>query len=130
MTKDEHIRYWQNQVRADFDCANVLRQAEHNAQALFWAHLCVEKSLKALWVKNNTENTPPFIHNLLRLAMATNEDFSETQLEYFNEMNLFQIKGRYPDYAESLEEIITNEICDEYLTKTNLILQCLQEKLQ
>ena len=129
LTKEKHIQYWQNQVLNDVDCAKVLQSAEHFAQSLFWAHLCVEKSLKALWVKNNAENTPPFVHNLLRLAIATNENFSENQLEYFNEMNIFQIKGRYPDYADNLDKIVTSEVCNEYITKTQEILQCLQEKL-
>ncbi len=45
-------------------------------------------------------------------------------------MNLFQIKGRYPDYADNLDNIITADICEEFITKTQEILQCLQEKLQ
>ncbi len=64
------------------------------------------------------------------LAIITNEKFTENQLEYFNEMNLFQIKGRYPDYADNLDEIITSDICEEFILKTQEILQCLQEKLQ
>jgi HEPN domain-containing protein len=130
MTKDEHILYWSKQVDADIDCANVLYQANHFAQALFWAHLSLEKLSKALWVKNNEGNTPPFVHNLLRLITQTNEEFSEEQLQFINEMNVFQIKGRYPDYAESLEETITKEVCEEYLTKTKEMILCLQEKLQ
>jgi HEPN domain-containing protein len=92
--------------------------------------LTVEKALKALWVKNNVENTPPFTHNLLRLATLSNETFSDSELQYFSEMNMFQIKGRYPDYAENIEETITEKVCDEYLSKTKAILICLQEKLQ
>ncbi len=65
MTKEQHIFYWQNQIKDDLDCAKVLQTAGHFAQSLFWAHLCVEKSLKALWVKNNSENSPLFVHNLL-----------------------------------------------------------------
>jgi len=40
------------------------------------------------------------------------------------------MKGRYPDYAENLEETITKEICEEYLNKTKEMIQCLQEKLR
>lgn len=130
MTKDEHIIYWVKQVDEDFDCANVLYQANHFAQSLFWAHLALEKLTKALWIKKNEGNAPPFVHNLLRLITHTNEYFSEEQLQFINEMNAFQIKGRYPDYAESLEKTITKEICKEYLTETKKMILCLQEKLQ
>lgn len=129
MTKEEHIVYWAKQVDEDFDCANVLYQANHFAQSLFWAHLALEKLAKALWIKKNEGNTPPFVHNLLRLITQTNEYFSEEQLQFINEMNAFQIKGRYPDYAESLEKTITKEICEEYLTETKKMILCLQEKL-
>jgi len=43
---------------------------------------------------------------------------------------MFQIKGRYPDYAENLEKTLTKEICEEYLNKTKEMIQWLQEKLQ
>lgn len=130
MTKEEHINYWAKQVDEDFDCAIVLSHAKHFAQSLFWAHLALEKLTKALWIKKNEGNTPPFVHNLLRLITQTNEYFSEEQLQFINEMNAFQIKGRYPDYAESLEQTITKEICEEYLTETKKMILCLQGKLQ
>ncbi len=129
MTKEEHIVYWSKQVDEDFDCAKVLYQADHFAQSLFWAHLALEKQTKALWIKNNEGNTPPFVHNLLRLITQTNEYFSEEQLQFINEMNTFQLKGRYPDYAESLEKTITKEICEEYLGETKKMILCLQGKL-
>ena len=129
MTKVEHITYWTKQVDEDFDCANVLYQANHFAQSLFWAHLALEKLSKALWIKKNEGNTPPFVHNLLRFITQTKEYFSEEQLQFLNEMNAFQIKGRYPDYTERLEKTVTKEICEEYLTETKKMIICLQEKL-
>lgn len=64
------------------------------------------------------------------MVTQTNEYFSEEQLRFINEMNTFQIKGRYSDYAESLEKTVTKEICEEYLTETNKLILCLREKLQ
>ena len=130
MNKQEHIHHWEKQVNEDYDCANVLFQAGHYAQSLYWAHISLEKLSKALWIKKNESNTPPFLHNLLRIISQTNEEFTEEQLQFLNDMNMFQIKGRYPDYAESLEETITKEICEEYLTKTKNLIICLRKKLQ
>ena len=130
MNKEEHVLYWAKQVDDDFDCANVLYQANHYAQSLFWAHLALEKLSKALWIKKNEGNTPPFVHNLLRLITQTNENFSDNQLLFINEMNTFQIKGRYPDYAVSLEKTVTKEICEDYLSKTKKMILCLQKKLR
>ena len=110
MIKIDHIKYWANQVETDFKAAEVLCNAGYDAQSLLWAHLSLEKLWKALWIKNNLGNTPPFVHNLLRIAIETNSDFDSNELEYFTEMNLFKIKGRYPHYVENLEEIISKEI--------------------
>ncbi len=130
MTKQEHINYWSFQVENDFKASEVLCLATYYAQSLFWAHLSLEKLLKALWIKNNVTNTPPFVHNLLRIALETECEFNENELEFFTEMNLFQIKGRYPDYAENLENIITKEIAEEYLLKSKNMILCIREKLQ
>ena len=54
----------------------------------------------------------------------------EEQLQFFNEMNMFQVKGRYPDYAERLDKTVTKAICDDYLNQTREMIECLQEKLQ
>jgi HEPN domain-containing protein len=130
MNKDEHIIYWSSQVESDFKAAEVLCIAGYFAQSLFWAHLSIEKLLKALWIKSNTSNTPPFVHNLLRIALETNSDFTDNELEYFTEMNVFQIKGRYPDYMENLEETITKEIAEDYLNQSKNMILCIQQKLQ
>ena len=130
MTKQEHIKYWNSQVDSDFNAAQVLCLAGYYAQSLFWAHLCLEKSLKALWITNNLENTPPFVHNLLRIAKECKANFIDTDYEFFVEMNIFQIKGRYPHYVESIENIITKEVAEEYLFKTKNILLCIQKKMQ
>jgi HEPN domain-containing protein len=130
MNKEEHILYWTNQVENDFDCSLVLYHSGHYAQSLFWAHLALEKLCKAVWVKNNENNTPPLIHNLLRIVTLTNEKFTDEQLVFLADMNMFQIKGRYPDYAESLELTINKDVCELYLEKTKQMIICLQEKLQ
>ena len=79
MTNEEHIQFWVKQVKDDFDCAEVLFQAHHYAQSLFWAHLALEKLSKAIWIKTNEGNTPPFVHNLLRLVPLTNIVFTQDQ---------------------------------------------------
>ena len=35
MTKEQHIAYWDSQVDEDFDCAEVLFQANHFANHCF-----------------------------------------------------------------------------------------------
>ena len=70
--------------------------------ALFFAHLHTEKLCKALWVKNNTGNTPPKIHNLVKLLNEAKVQYSNDQMDFMNIMNNFQLEGRYPDYLDKL----------------------------
>jgi len=130
MTKEEHIQYWLRQVNSDWEAADALYKANLFVQSLFWAHLTLEKLCKALWVKKNVGNTPPLVHNLVKIAVQTGESFSVQELEFFSDMNTFQIKGRYPDYADNLAETVTREVCEEYLENTKKMMSCLQEKLQ
>ena len=130
MTKQQHIHYWAKQIDDDLDCATAIFFAGHYAQSLFWAHLCLEKMCKALWIKNNDGNTPPFVHNLLKIATQTKEFFTEEQLQFFADMNTFQIRGRYPDYAHSFENTIDKKTAEKYLNQTKKTIECLQQMLQ
>ncbi len=67
LTKEEHIKYWSNTAKRDWKAIQNMFTTKDYMQALFFSHLHLEKYCKALWVKNNTGNTPPKIHNLIRI---------------------------------------------------------------
>ncbi|MCK4306353.1 MAG: HEPN domain-containing protein, partial [Candidatus Eisenbacteria sp.] len=62
---------------------------------LFFAHLALEKLLKAL-VCQHTKDLAPRIHNLVRLAESAGLAPNPSQLDLLAEMNQFNIEGRYP----------------------------------
>jgi HEPN domain-containing protein len=82
--------------------------------------LVLEKVLKALWIQDNVSNEPPKIHNLLKISSQTTTQFSEQQLEYFAEMNQFNSKGRYPEYAMELEKMVTFELSEPYIKELKI----------
>ena len=65
-------------------------------QGLFFAHLALEKALKA-HVCRHTQNLAPRMHNLVRLAELAGFRLDEKQLDVLAEMNAFNIEGRYPE---------------------------------
>lgn len=102
----------------------ALLNAGKNVHALFFAHLTLEKLLKARWVKDNDANVPPKTHNLVRLAVQTNIEFKEETLTFLEEFNDFQLEGRYPDYRFSIYER-----CNSILTEKLIeIKTCIQKK--
>ena len=61
------VEYWLNGSQDDIEAAVVLLEKRKIRQGLFFAHLAVEKALKA-HVSKATEAVPPRTHDLLRLA--------------------------------------------------------------
>ena len=98
MTKEDHITYWVSTAATDYKVVFQLFENESYPHCLFFAHLTLEKLLKAIWVKDNEDNFPPKLHNLVYLLKQTHLDLSEEEIEFFSNFNQFQLEGRYPDY--------------------------------
>jgi len=92
----KHIEYWRTGGEQDFDAASALLQTGHFRHALFCAHLALEKLLKA-HVTRQTGETPPRIHDLLRLADMARLSLHDTQRAFLAEFSVYQLEGRYPD---------------------------------
>lgn len=70
-TKQQHIDFWSEQANDDWNAVFTLFNGKNYLQSLFFAHLVIEKLCKSLWIKHNSENTPPRTHNLIHLLSAT-----------------------------------------------------------
>ena len=79
MTKKEHIDYWLKSAEKDWETIKFLLKGKRYVHELFFGHLYLEKILKALWVKNNKENYPPKIHNLLSILKQAKIELEENQ---------------------------------------------------
>jgi HEPN domain-containing protein len=103
----KQIRYWSNGAEEELGTAEDLMEKKRWRQALFFAHLALEKILKA-HVCNNLNDFAPRKHNLVELAKQTNLDFPPHFTNLFAEMNIFNQIGRYPEenlVMPSLESI-------------------------
>ncbi len=91
-----HIAFWRAGAREDWDVAEQLVAAGRPRYGLFFAHLAVEKAIKAM-VCRETGDLPPRIHHLVRLAELAALEVTPVQIDLLAELNAFQIEGRYPD---------------------------------
>ena len=87
--KEKQLKYWKDTAIDDLESIDYLFEGKKYVQALFFAHLALEKILKALWVKNNKENFPPKTHNLTYLYENSNIELSEEQTDFLQTMNIF-----------------------------------------
>jgi len=100
----EHVLYWKNSSQEDLDAAGSLLEKKHLRHSMFFAHLALEKAIKA-HVTIKTQQVPPRIHNLMRLAEMTDLVLDDTQTDFVREFGVYQLEGRYPDS----EQIDLNE---------------------
>ena len=90
------IQYWLNGSNYDWKTAQDLFKTKNYPYCLFMCHLTIEKLIKGLLVKE-TQDHPPFTHNLVYLAGKLSFEFSKEQIRLLEEMNDFNLEARYPD---------------------------------
>jgi HEPN domain-containing protein len=91
----KHIEYWKQSAGEDFIVAEELVEKGRYRHGLFFAHLALEKLLKA-HVCKNTNQLAPKIHNLISLVKLAGLNMSDTFTHVLSDMNDFNLEGRYP----------------------------------
>ncbi len=74
----EQIDYWIKSAIDDLQIAELLISNGKILQGLFFSHLCIEKVIKAHFVRFTAE-IPPRSHNLLYLLSKTDLTLSEDE---------------------------------------------------
>lgn len=92
---------------------------------LFWAHLTIEKLAKALWVHDNAGNTPPFTHNIAKLLAGTTVVLTPAQATFVQQLNTFQLEGRYESYTANLRQLATKSFTQTVLQDVTDLRQCI-----
>ncbi len=95
MDIQKHIDYWRGGAEEDIAAADSLLEKKHPRHALFFAHLAVEKMLKAHVVKA-TSDIPPYIHDLVRLAEIAGVHLSSERRDTLGRLRQYCLEGRYP----------------------------------
>ena len=129
MTKEQHIQHWIDTAQYDWEGAEGAFGIKRYLHCLFWAHLTLEKLAKAHWVKTNTDNIPPKVHNIVWILEEANVDLGEDIIDFLKEFNRFQLSGRYPDYMDKMYKTCTEVYTFKQLEKAKEIRQCLIEML-
>ena len=93
---ERQVQYWRSSAAEDWSVAEHLVERGKSRHGLFFAHLAVEKLLKAL-VCRSTGDLAPRLHNLVRLAELARLQVDETQLDTLADLSVFNLAGRYPD---------------------------------
>jgi HEPN domain-containing protein len=125
----KQVAYWINSANHDLDVAETLFQSGKYDWCLYIAHLVLEKTLKAFYVKN-VGKLPPRIHDLVRLANLAGIEFGEETLEFLDGANTFNISTRYPDEKLIFYKMCTHEFTKENFQRMKEIYKCLLKKIE
>ncbi len=129
MTKEDYIDYWIEGAKQDTSTMEYLYKGKKYVHALFFAHLVLEKLMKAHWVKDNKGNHPPKIHNLNSIHAQTKLNLSEEELTFCADMNKFQMEGRYADYVSDIHKIVTGAYAATYIQQCKKLRTQLLKRL-
>jgi len=95
---------------------------------LFVGHLCIEKLLKAYYVKE-VDTTAPRIHDLYKLAMRCNLEMSEEQMDSLQYVTLFNIEARYEEYKRDFYYKCTKAFAESNIKTIEGVRTWLLEKI-
>jgi len=121
----KQVAYWRDGAVDDWESAEVLVEKGKIRQGLFFAHLSLEKALKA-HIARATNEIPPRSHNLHHLAELTRLAPSDAHLGTLLVANEFNLAGRYP---ESWPALPPPEAVSPLMTKMHEALEWLLQEL-
>ena len=127
----KQIDFWEKSAKKELDTARDLFDLKRYDACLFFCHLALEKLLKSL-VAEKTKETPPYVHDLERLAVLAKLEMDEETTQNLRTITRFNIAGRYGDIKYNLYKAANKKYTERYLEitkKTFLWLKKLKQQL-
>ena len=127
--KKEKVKYWLDSAEDDWKVAKHLFEKGDYSYSLFFGHLTIEKSLKAVYVERLTNN-PPFTHRLVYLAEKASLELSEEKLRLLETVTDFNMEARYPDEKFSCKRTCTKKFTQKYLNEIEVLRKWLVKQIK
>ena len=125
---DKHIQYWLDSADHDLDVAESLFENAKYDWCLFIAHLVLEKTLKAFYVKYHND-FPPRTHDLVRLSEFVDLEIDEETRDFLDSVNTFNISTRYPDEKLRFYNLCTRDFTADNFTRIKEIRRWLLQMM-
>jgi HEPN domain-containing protein len=118
---------WLASAESDAGAARLLLANGFYAQAVFFTHLWVEKTLKAGVIEHLNLGRPPVTHNLVSLIETIVPDPPEWLFDFLVRLSPESTGTRYTLSPEN--EVYTIELAESLLGSANEAIQWLQQQL-
>ena len=129
MNSIDLMEYWFKSADEDYDTMLYMKAGKKNTWCLFMGHLVIEKLLKGLYAKNNSDDPiAPKIHNLILLSQKANLEVPTEIREKIQTINTFNISARYDDYKRNFDEKCTDDYTSEQVKNIEEVRKWLKEQ--
>jgi HEPN domain-containing protein len=120
--------YWIKEAAESLQVTRHLFEKKDYSYSLFFAHLAIEKILKAIYISRKNEHAP-FIHNLQRLAELSDIQLSDEQRDALIRITTFNLESRYPDEKRSFRKKCTKKFTKKEIEETEEVFKWLKSIL-
>lgn len=114
MTQKEAVARWTKSAQDNLVVARDLMKLGHYDWALFMGQLAIEKLLKGR-VVDRTDETPPYIHDLVKLAILAKLMPTKEQKKLLAKITQFHIQARYEDIKKKFYHEATKAFAREWI---------------
>ena len=115
--KEKLQKVWLKSAIEDLKTAIDLFKLGRFSGCLFFCHLIIEKTLKAIYIKVN-DTYPPPTHKLINLANLSKIELNKELKLYLTEITTFNVEARYDIFKERLYKKATKEFTKKYFDIT------------
>lgn len=114
MPPEEIVAHWVKSAKDTWRTTQHLFEKRDYVHALFFAHLYLEKLLKAHVVKH-TRMQASFGHNLRAFANKAELQLTADQAVFLDRVTEYNIAGRYDDWLFEFKKRCTRKFCQSEL---------------
>ena len=120
MTSQEKYEYWLEIAEYDLKTAEAMLGSGRWLYVVFMCQQAIEKLAKGLYVLYVDDNVPR-THNIRFLVGKYEnllpEEVSDDYKEFFEDLTMFYISGRYTDYKQKLSQKLNKDEAERYHQK-------------
>lgn len=113
---DKAINAWIKSSDDNYDEMLDFFRIKRNNWSLFIGHLCLEKLLKAYYIKVNHKHSQN-LHNLIRIAELSQLELTSEQRNDFAIITTFNISARYDDFKQNFYKKCTYDFTNVWIEK-------------
>lgn len=125
---DSKSEYWVNTAQYDLETARVMVNGKRYLYVGFLCHLTIEKALKAVIAQ---QETPPKVHDLVKLAKQGGiySEMSDEQKDFLEVLLPLNIEARYPSYKDEVAKALNEAKCRKFIGETEELMCWIIERL-